>query len=321
MATDISEYLPAFGICGWSGSGKTTVIEQAIRLLSAKGLKVGVIKHDVHGLNIDHEGKDSDRFFKAGADVVMRGPAQSFVRSHTTSDLPLLEVLKLMCPYYDVVLTEGHKSTPLFQKVWVTKEDGEECPPEAGNVKRVLKRDENRLHIVMGMLEEWLPAVWLSTPVYAAIMVDAVSKVTDANTRLAALADVLQPFAERVLILADGPLTGSADNLPVLPAANGGGPVAAVLSAMRWQPLASWLVVDAERPDLCTAEALARLLAMRRPGLWAIMPQPDETRAISLPAYFDFRARRLLEAGGQQADVLALPQVDSPVQPRYPSVA
>ena len=49
-----SQY-PAFGICGFSGSGKTTVIETLIRDLSGRGLAVGVVKHDVHGLNIDHE--------------------------------------------------------------------------------------------------------------------------------------------------------------------------------------------------------------------------------------------------------------------------
>ena len=37
--------------------------------LKAYGLKIAIVKHDGHRFEIDHEGKDSDRFTKAGADV------------------------------------------------------------------------------------------------------------------------------------------------------------------------------------------------------------------------------------------------------------
>jgi len=107
---------PAFGICGYSGSGKTTLIVELVRRLSARGLKVGVIKHDVHGLDVDREGKDSDRFFKAGADVLMRGQDELFLRMHKSEEADLETVLKLLCPYYDLLLLEGHKSTPLVDK-------------------------------------------------------------------------------------------------------------------------------------------------------------------------------------------------------------
>ncbi|MDP2990989.1 MAG: molybdopterin-guanine dinucleotide biosynthesis protein B, partial [Kiritimatiellota bacterium] len=168
------QHLPVFGICGYSGSGKTTLIVELIKRLHSEaservsagglarrspwgegGLKVGVIKHDVHGLNIDHEGKDSDRFFKAGADVLMRGPDQIFLRARPREEIDLEAVLKLFCPHYDLVLLEGHKSTPFIDKVWLLKDDQETCPPEAVNVRRVLRRDEDRAGIVMEMLRAW----------------------------------------------------------------------------------------------------------------------------------------------------------------------
>ena len=60
---------PVLGICGCSGSGKTTLIEALIPRLHSIGLQVTVVKHGAHNVNIDVPGKDSDRFFRAGADV------------------------------------------------------------------------------------------------------------------------------------------------------------------------------------------------------------------------------------------------------------
>ena len=65
--------LPVFGVCGWSGSGKTTLIEAVLPKLLARNLKVAVVKHDVHAIDVDRPGKDSDRFFQAGADVYLQG--------------------------------------------------------------------------------------------------------------------------------------------------------------------------------------------------------------------------------------------------------
>jgi molybdopterin-guanine dinucleotide biosynthesis protein B len=59
------------GFVGSSGSGKTTVIEQLIPLLSKQGLRVGVIKHAHHGFDMDRPGKDSFRARAAGAAQVL----------------------------------------------------------------------------------------------------------------------------------------------------------------------------------------------------------------------------------------------------------
>jgi molybdopterin-guanine dinucleotide biosynthesis protein B len=59
--------LKIVSIIGYSGSGKTYIIENLIRKLKIKlNLEVGVIKY-VHEHQIDEEGKDSFRFSKSGA--------------------------------------------------------------------------------------------------------------------------------------------------------------------------------------------------------------------------------------------------------------
>lgn len=60
-----------FGIAGRSGSGKTTLIEAMLPLLAARGLKVSVIKHSHHDLELEPPHKDSARFRRAGAHEVM----------------------------------------------------------------------------------------------------------------------------------------------------------------------------------------------------------------------------------------------------------
>ena len=96
--------LPVLGICGFSGSGKTTLIEQLVPRLSAKGLKVIVVKHDTHRITVDRSGKDSDRIFRAGADVLLQGPQEELSRVYPLNDRKLTHTLKSLSRQYDLVL-------------------------------------------------------------------------------------------------------------------------------------------------------------------------------------------------------------------------
>ncbi len=57
----------ALGIVGFSGSGKTTLLERLIAELTARGVRIGAVKHAHHGFVPDVKGKDSDRMRRAGA--------------------------------------------------------------------------------------------------------------------------------------------------------------------------------------------------------------------------------------------------------------
>ena len=93
---------------GYSNSGKTTLIENIIKILKKDGLKIATIKHDVHGLDIDKEGKDSYRYSAAGADAsVVSTKDLTVYKIH--KDLSLDEILNNIKDV-DLVIVEGYSS-------------------------------------------------------------------------------------------------------------------------------------------------------------------------------------------------------------------
>ena len=53
-----------------SNVGKTYLLEGLIKELKIRGYSIATIKHDVHGFDMDKEGKDTWRHRKAGAEQV-----------------------------------------------------------------------------------------------------------------------------------------------------------------------------------------------------------------------------------------------------------
>ena len=51
--------MKVIGFAGYSGAGKTTLVEALVALMTARGFKVSVIKHAHHHFDVDREGKDS----------------------------------------------------------------------------------------------------------------------------------------------------------------------------------------------------------------------------------------------------------------------
>lgn len=106
--------VPAVAFVAWSGTGKTTLVEQIIALGTAQGLKIGALKHDAHDFEIDRPGKDSYRFFAAGAAamVLVSADKLAMVRRHEAAP----EVDVLLQEYFtgmDLVLIEGWKNSAL----------------------------------------------------------------------------------------------------------------------------------------------------------------------------------------------------------------
>jgi len=117
-------------VVGSSGSGKTRLIDMLIPELKMRGIKAGVIKHAVHGVDIALNGKkDSDRHFSAGATVSLVGN-DNIVELKINSSLSLekLEkyILLLSLLGCNIVFIEGFKKyfSPFVPKI-VTLKTGE----------------------------------------------------------------------------------------------------------------------------------------------------------------------------------------------------
>jgi molybdopterin-guanine dinucleotide biosynthesis protein B len=101
---------PVISVVGKSGVGKTTFLEKLIPELKRRGLRVAVVKHDAHSFEIDHPGKDTWRHRQAGADVVLiSSSTQLALIARQDHDASLDELVQMVAPRVDLVLTEGYK--------------------------------------------------------------------------------------------------------------------------------------------------------------------------------------------------------------------
>ena len=110
-----------FGFAGWSGSGKTTLIEALVPRLTARGLRVSLVKHAHHDFDVDRPGKDSWRHRMAGCTEVLVTSAARFALIHElrgAPELSLADALARLAPC-DLALVEGWKreSVPKLE-VW-----------------------------------------------------------------------------------------------------------------------------------------------------------------------------------------------------------
>ncbi len=100
---------PIISVVGYSGAGKTTLMEKLIGELTRRGYRVGSIKHDVHGFEMDKPGKDSWRHKQAGASTTLiSSPHQIGLVMDVDHDHSPDE-LKVFFNHVNVILTEGYK--------------------------------------------------------------------------------------------------------------------------------------------------------------------------------------------------------------------
>lgn len=121
--------VPLLAIVAWSGTGKTTLLEQVIPRLKAQGIRAGLIKHTHHQMDVDTPGKDSYRLRKAGADQVIVASDRRWAMMCETSEQPMsLKALasRMDNAQLDLVLVEGFKDEPIPKMVlWRSGVKGE----------------------------------------------------------------------------------------------------------------------------------------------------------------------------------------------------
>jgi molybdopterin-guanine dinucleotide biosynthesis adapter protein len=110
-----------FGFAGWSGSGKTMLIEKLIPRFTGAGLRVSLIKHAHHTFDVDQPGKDSYRHRHAGAAEILVTSSRRWVLMHElrgAHEPAFDDQVKRMSPC-DLLLVEGFKFAPIPKlEVW-----------------------------------------------------------------------------------------------------------------------------------------------------------------------------------------------------------
>ena len=104
---------PVLGIAAFSGTGKTQLLTQLIPALKQSGIRIGVIKHAHHDVDIDKPGKDSYEIRHAGATpVVLASDRRIAVMIEKQAPQPSdpQQLLSYIEPEtVDLVLIEGYK--------------------------------------------------------------------------------------------------------------------------------------------------------------------------------------------------------------------
>jgi molybdopterin-guanine dinucleotide biosynthesis protein B len=116
---------PVLGFAAFSGTGKTTLLEQIIQRLRQADYHVGVLKQSHHNVEVDTPGKDSFRLRKAGASqTLLSSPyRQVLIKESDTTIEPELDEILLMfdSQELDIILIEGFKYSA-FTKIELQRE-------------------------------------------------------------------------------------------------------------------------------------------------------------------------------------------------------
>ena len=160
--------IPLLGITGYSGSGKTTLLEKLIPELIARHIRVSVIKHSHHNMQVDKEGKDSWRMKEAGSSQVILANDERWAIMTETPKPVSLDYLAQQFDrtLTDLVLVEGFKQEPI-QKILLHRQEMTKPLPEIDEyvvavatnylleVDRILL-DINCIPQIADFIENWL---------------------------------------------------------------------------------------------------------------------------------------------------------------------
>lgn len=278
------------GIAGYSGSGKTTLIRKILPELIRRGLSVGILKHIHHKLTIDITGKDTNLFYRAGADIIAaHDELQGFMR-YRNSDMSLAERIGKFPAALDLIIVEGHKESNI-PGIWLEKGGWRRnCDTAEYQNRRVVYRDDPEYgQKVLDYIQQELERFQSQRPVKAGLLIGGKSSrmgtpkallKIKGRTLVLRTFDTLLTVSEKTVLLGSGQLPRSlhsADCLPDIPGLNG--PLAGMLSAFRWAPESSWIISSVDMP-LMHKEAWEWLLSQRKPGVWGVLPKIKGSRGV-----------------------------------------
>lgn len=142
---------PVLGIAAFSGTGKTQLLTQLIPALKQSGLRVGVIKHAHHDVDIDKPGKDSYQIRMAGATPVVLASDKRIavmIEKNEASPSSIDDLLSYIKPEtVDLVLIEGYKELD-HAKLFLFRHNIKDRYQEIDEASLHIMNNDNTLAIV-----------------------------------------------------------------------------------------------------------------------------------------------------------------------------
>lgn len=110
-------------VVGYKNAGKTTLVAELVRSLTAQGLRIGTIKHDGHDFEPDVTGRDTWHHRQAGAQVTAIS-SDNRTAWYIERPTPITEMLTSMQNHHlDGVIAEGFKTAPYPKIALLRSED------------------------------------------------------------------------------------------------------------------------------------------------------------------------------------------------------
>jgi molybdopterin-guanine dinucleotide biosynthesis protein B len=135
-----------------SNTGKTTFMEKLISEMVQRGYKVGAVKSDCHGFEMDTPGKDSWRFGQAGAKATAVIGVDKYALIQKTEEKKELDEVIRLIEDVDIILVEGFKMTNKPKIEIVRQEKGIE----------IISRTEELIAVVTDVIK-----LAASVPIYS----------------------------------------------------------------------------------------------------------------------------------------------------------
>jgi len=320
------------GITGCSGSGKTTLIRRILPELKKQGLSVGVLKHIHHKLNIDVRGKDTDHFYRAGADFVFAHDTQQGFARYRSDDDKFPYLIKKFPTALDLIIVEGHKDIEM-PGVWLeAKAERKRVARTGYGGRTVVSRDDPEYHHeVLTYIQRELEKFLSERPLNAGLLIGGKSTrmgtpksllKIKGKTLVARSFAILSAVSEKTVLLGSGQLPKSLHAVDRLSdVLNVKGPLAGMLSAFRWSPHSAWIISSVDMP-LMNKDAWEWLLSQRKPGVWAVLPKikgskgVETTGAIYEPMIFEHVELLAMEGSAKLQEIAWHPKVITPLIPK-----
>ncbi len=276
---------------GYSGSGKTTLIEKALSELKREGMYAGVLKQTSHHrLEPDREGKDTDRFFRAGAEFVLGCDAHQGFARYPEENADLHDVLRRFPTGLDLILIEGFRGSSL-PGVWIEKGGGgkrKSCRTSP-SLTVLYRRDPGYVDDFLAYIHRSLRMFHSGRPLRAGLLIGGKSRRmgrpkallrVNGETLVEKSVGTLIAVSRGPVLLGPGEVPVSLETIPRIPDAPGvAGPMGGMLGAFRWDPQSAWIISSVDMPQM-EEKAWRWLLDQRRPGAWAVLPcLPGRTNA------------------------------------------